>query len=333
MAIPTVYRWDDVGAPQINRNNEAQYQALFQAILIDGYGSKLPPGSGTNKWSIPFSDADSFILKQGGSSSKKACLKFHTFSTSSNSFARMECADDYSDLNSPINKWDGFSTNDTLPLGFSNNNTSNIPWIIVATERVIICQFGYNSVGVNTSQFDTSITSEFVDNHHWYFGDYKSEVDTFVNNQICIHTNTTTTTISAWTDAFVSIAADDSKIRIAAGYNDIYSGELTAYKLYSRPAVEGAVDIGGYNRTLESVPRYPNPLNGGLYLEYMRLSSLHSIIGRLYGVLIPLQSRPFPVSMIGLTFAGQNDFSGQDIMIMPTYSGEYMIQLGDWGVE
>lgn len=102
MAAPTIYKWSDAGAPQVKRGNEADYQALFQAVLIDGYGAKSAPGAGTNKWSIPFSDAGGFVLKQGGTSSKKVCLRFHSFSSSNNSYAKMAAADNYTDISSPL---------------------------------------------------------------------------------------------------------------------------------------------------------------------------------------------------------------------------------------
>ena len=35
MAAPTVYKWSDVGAPQVKRGNEADYLALFQAVTHD----------------------------------------------------------------------------------------------------------------------------------------------------------------------------------------------------------------------------------------------------------------------------------------------------------
>lgn len=333
MAAPTVYKWTDAGAPQINRNDEADYQALFQAVLIDGYGSKSAPGAGTNKWSIPYSDATSFVLKQGGSATKKACIKLHTFGTSSNSFARVDAADDFSDLNTPVNQWSGFNTSDTLPLGYSNNASYNIPWIIIATERVLICQFGWNQDGVTTGLFDTAQNTNYLQNHHWYFGDYKSEEPTFVNNQILIHTRTTTTTVSAWTDAFTSTAnTSDAIWRIASSYNDTYVGEVEAYPMWTRPISEASIDVGSV-RTLDYIPKYPSPLNGALYLERYRFVGHGAIMGELYGVLIPLQSRPFPTTAGVYTFAGQGDYSGEDISVFSSYTGQYMIRLGDWGVE
>lgn len=333
MAAPTIYKWSDAGAPQVKRGNEADYLALFQAVLIDGYGAKSAPGAGTNKWTIPFSDAGGFVLKQGGTSAKKACLRFHTFSTSTNSYARMDAADDFSDISTPVNQWDGFNTSDTLPLGYANNASYNIPWIIFATERVLICQFGYNNQEINVGQFDTANSETILNNHQWYFGDYKCEEPSYVNNQICIHTRTTTTTVSAWTEAFTSITnTTDTIKRLAATYNDAWVGEVPCYELYTRPAVEAAVTIGS-NRTADYVPIYPNPLNGGLYLEKYRLVAHGAIMGELYGVLIPIQRRPFPSGAGIFTFSGQGDYTGEDITSFSTDVGQYMIRLGDWGVE
>jgi len=115
MASPTVYRWDDASAPQILNTGMPQIQAVFQACLIDGYGAKLPPVSGTNKWTIPFSDATSFILQQGGIAVRKCAIKLYGLSSG---YCSVIAAVDWTDLNTPIGTWVGSTTSYRLPIGF-----------------------------------------------------------------------------------------------------------------------------------------------------------------------------------------------------------------------
>lgn len=53
MAIPTLYKWDDAGAPQLTRQAQSLL-TILRKCLVDGYGSKAGLG-----WSISFDDAPS----------------------------------------------------------------------------------------------------------------------------------------------------------------------------------------------------------------------------------------------------------------------------------
>lgn len=333
MTAPTVYKWTDASAPQITRGDVASYMALFQAVLIDGYGAKAAPGAGTNKWTIPFSDGNSFVLRQGGSLTKKACLKLHSFNAATYNYARQIAADNFTDLNTPVNQWAGVNVADVVGLGFAINATYRIPWIIIATERVLICQFGYNGEAVDVSQFDTLNNDSYTQNAHWYFGDYKSEEPTYVNNQCIIYPRYNSTQNQYYSQAFTSQTESLYSVkRIAASYNDSWIGEINAYALYTRPVSETSVQVGS-KRTQDWAILYPSPLNGGLYLEKYRLVAHNAIMGELYGVLMPLQSRPFPSGGQFYTFAGQGDYVGEDLMIISDWNGQYIVRLGDWGVE
>ncbi|QHS13206.1 hypothetical protein [Shewanella sp. Arc9-LZ] len=52
MGLPvTVYRWDDVGAPQIANQKPSEIINVLKKCLVDGYGSKTALG-----WTMPFED-------------------------------------------------------------------------------------------------------------------------------------------------------------------------------------------------------------------------------------------------------------------------------------
>jgi hypothetical protein len=59
MGLPvTVYRWDDVGAPQLSSNPKpSEFIAVLKACLVDGYGTKQPLG-----WLLRFEDTETYKI-------------------------------------------------------------------------------------------------------------------------------------------------------------------------------------------------------------------------------------------------------------------------------
>lgn len=59
MGLPvTVYRWDDVGAPQLSEGKPSEFINIIEKCLVSGYGSKLPLG-----WTLAFSSATAKMFK------------------------------------------------------------------------------------------------------------------------------------------------------------------------------------------------------------------------------------------------------------------------------
>ena len=332
MASPTVYKWTDPGAPQINRADVADYIALFQAVLIDGYGTKTPPVSGANKWTIPFSDGTSFILKQGGTQARKTCIKIGPFN-SSGYYAEMECAVDYTDLNTPVDIWAGTTTYDRVGVGYADNTTRNIPWIIFATERAIYCQFGYiNSTagGNDTATFDVNASTTMY-NHHWFFGDYTPEDPAITVNQ-CVSFSNYSLLGQFYSYSLPYANAEGYGKKRCAGNAGNVTGEFKCIPMFSRAIDEGAVSAGG-QRTDANDARYPNLVNGGLYLDKVKFISERVIMGEFPGLLFPIQSRPFPINGIIHEIDGSGDYAGEKLYVFGTFDGQYFLRDGDWGVD
>jgi hypothetical protein len=81
MGLPvTVYRWDDVGAPQIVNGTQSEFLDIFDKCLVDGYGAKLPLG-----WTTAFTSATSRIYRNatvdGGVG---GCVKIERIGTNAN---------------------------------------------------------------------------------------------------------------------------------------------------------------------------------------------------------------------------------------------------------
>ena len=331
MASPTVYKWTDPGAPQLTRGDLNSYQALYQAVLIDGYGSMTPPGSGLNKWTIPFSDATGFILKQGGTPARKCCIKIYEL-YSAGHYAKMHCAADFTDMSTPVDMWAGGSDSDRVGMGYSNNNNYKIPWIIIATERAMYCQFGYNIYNDNSFIFDTNSSNDDMNNYHWFFGDYVKEDEDLTVNQCVSFTDYTGTGVQYCQSLTYSSSEGYGKKRCAGNAGNV-TGEFNCIPFYNRPIGSGNPHVGGYRTRTGTEPRYPNMVNGGLYLDKVKILSAGNIMGEFPGLLFPIQDKPFPPNGIIYEINGTGDYLGETIYVFCTEDGQYMVRDGEWGVE
>lgn len=331
MATPTVYKWTDPGAPQVRRGQTSEYQALFQAVFIDGYGTKTPPVSGANKWTMPFTAANGFVMKQGGTASRKTCFKLYDFNSSGH-WCKFQAAVDYTDFNTPIGVFSGGSQYNSAPLGYSNNANYYIPWIIIATERAMYVQFGYNNEGTNTSTFDTLRSSQQTSNYHWFFGDYVPEVPSLTVNQCCSFADTSNRTNQYLCDSITYSNHTGYGIKKCAGNAGNISGEFDCIPMYTRAINDTSISVGS-RRSDGNDPQYPNMLNGGLYLEKVKFISGRNIMGHFPGLLFPIQDRPFVSTGNIYEIDGSGDYAGNKIHVFTTYNGQYMIHDGDWGIE
>ncbi len=337
MASPTIYKWTDTDAPIIFRNDISSMQALFQACLIDGYSTnptrKDPPVAGANKWTIPYSDATGFILQQGGTQTRKCGIKIYNPNTSG--YLNWTTAVSWSDINTPIGSWSSGTTNDRLASGFSNSNTRQLPWIIIATERAMYCQFGYNSTTTIPQLFDSLITTS-TNNGHWFFGDYKPEdVGQTVNQMMCAP-NTTSAAYSNMCQNFtttISISGNGKKI-IAGNFTNLdIPGGLVVNTMNLRDSASTAFVIGS-NSTSTYRPYFPSPLNGALYLDVLRIISDRSIMGEFPGLLYPLNSEIYPASGIIPEIDGTGTYTGEKMLVFTSNQrGKYLIRDGEWGVD
>ena len=75
MTQVTVYKWDDVGAPQITTGSPTEYMNVLIKCLVEGYGTKQPVGWEVleNQASTPFLALHNNI--QAGASGGKFILK------------------------------------------------------------------------------------------------------------------------------------------------------------------------------------------------------------------------------------------------------------------
>lgn len=325
MASPTVYSWQDPSAPQITRGTTSEYQNLFQKVLVDGYGSKVGAG-----WTIPFADASGFIIKQGGTDAIKACMKIYDFNASGQ-FCKVEASDDYTDFTTPVDQFDGFNTYDRLSVGYATVATYNIPWMFFATATSIYMMFGYNNFGTDSPSFDSAASSVFR-NHCNYFGDYVPFNATQQRKQISIHYQQNSTQETSLCNGLTSNSTTISQKLINSGAGGLAGSFDASWMTIQSQLLNVEYDIG-LSASNTNVPSFPNPTDGSLYLDSPKILSERSIIGSLPSFLYSPASKPLPITKNIYTFDGSGGYTGSKIYVINTYSGQFYLHDGDWGVE
>lgn len=146
-ATPTIYRWDDAGAPAPTDKRDALYQVL-KACLVDGYGSQPPAG-----WSVVY-DAWSTqricTLQNAGQSGVLGMVRCASTSWGATLFV----ADAMIDAAHAVTARSGTSEISDIPglastrgglnhfSGYSNRYKN---WIVIANNNFVIAFFAENS--------------------------------------------------------------------------------------------------------------------------------------------------------------------------------------------
>ena len=145
MAAPTVYRWDDTGAPILCHNIDPNgIVSVVKACLINGYGDKTPPGAG---YQLEYENVD-------GSG-----IAFTSLSENSNGFFHyvMTARAFFQNTTSPLNEYEigvcEFMTdiNTRINSIYDSRLYSNyydyrddiVPWVVIADDRFFYV-FVYN---------------------------------------------------------------------------------------------------------------------------------------------------------------------------------------------
>tara|TARA_R110002033_G_scaffold138731_1_gene177719 strand:- start:2512 stop:3474 length:963 start_codon:yes stop_codon:yes gene_type:complete len=167
MALPvTVYRWDDVGAPQIEETKPKEWLDVLKACLVNGYGTKAAAG-----WTIAFEDAlnHKVVFRNSTSLGSGGFVQFWSGDSGNNvtSVLLYKAACGMSGL-------DGFIRGGyTEVLKGSSGQDNNKQWMIIATsvsfyffslvDNLTIMSKGYYSIFIgDLDSFIPNDTSRFV---------------------------------------------------------------------------------------------------------------------------------------------------------------------------
>lgn len=343
MAKPIVYTWQDAGAP-VCQANMTSFIALIKACLVTGYGAKSGAG-----WTIPFEDANSFVLKQGGTNPKKHCMKMFDYLRQSNRCNVVyTVAEDYTDLITPINIWhwrNGIVRSNPLelfPTGYTSSTNHEIPWKIIATNRSVYFFFGYNttiSTGTPDMLSDASGESHMLVNES-FFGDYKPYADwndynvCYVNgflNRWQAH--------SGFLDFLNNTTQPRSRLISPTNLRDTVINPTQLHiNIISRANV--AVWNLGNNRNPTSDTSFhgqiSNTGNEPLFLDVVRLANTGSMVGEMPGQLYAVNGMYFSKenpTVNNLQMKAAAGVDGENLHIISGWTGQLFIHDGDWGVE
>jgi hypothetical protein len=171
---PTVYRWDDAGAPSIGTRKPSEIINILKKCLVDGYGSKLGAG-----WTIPFQDgaANSIVFRNSTEYGSGGFVKIwaKTSGDVSNDVLFTQNAPFISSLNPDWSTVAGASYRDYFMTG-ANIHTR---WVVYATPKSFyILIFGSTAqTGGNVAGTTSTMPLLFV-------GDFQSlvpgDVHTFI---------------------------------------------------------------------------------------------------------------------------------------------------------
>ena len=143
MALPvTMYRWDDVGAPQITTGSPTEYINVFVKCLVEGYGTKESVG-----WQVLENQADSpFLALKNNIQAGGSGGNFIILSPNDSNYTRMTVTSalEYNDKSnySKVGRINTFSS-------YSSGENLMKNWIIFATPHGFYFFAAPPSLGVN----------------------------------------------------------------------------------------------------------------------------------------------------------------------------------------
>lgn len=167
---PTVYRFDDAGAPQVVNGTPSEYMNIIKKCLVDGYGSKAALG-----WSVVDEDTTDapFLALKNGPQGTGGVFMMDAQSNANNATFTVQCAIDYVDRTT-------FSrgSRKTAQRNTSSSTNMSTNWILIGTARCFyfICTSANNAV---RSYFNGSSSQM-----GWFAGD----VTPLINNDLATFT-------------------------------------------------------------------------------------------------------------------------------------------------
>lgn len=255
MAIPTVYKSTDSGAPVVIENSPGTALAAIRACLVTGYGSKSSAG-----WSEPFTGTNEAVFKNSVSDGGTGC-HVRVSDTSSAVYCTIEITA-YSSMTS-ISA--GSNPTPTRYI-FRNPRYSSgnpITWNIVATSKAFWVNFYAPAGGYPGAAGAGDAISFFAGDAYRYF---------VAGSPVGGNPNPTWINASngagSTTDAGLSFAKDHTGIGAAVGYGSL---------------IKWGATMGG-----SGSPASPSAGAGNVLAPWYLARAAQPLRGRLPGILVPL---------------------------------------------
>lgn len=172
MALPvTVYRWDDVGAPQIYTGYRSVVLNVFKKCLAEGYGSKASLG-----WDVIFeTPGEAIYFRNSAITGGGHVFRAYSSTTTTNAPISVICSSDFTVETSTLVRQNFLRTFQT-----GNGETA---WILIGTERGFYFQTWNPSANNNSTQINIAMGICF------FAGEIDSFFETDANPMACISAN------------------------------------------------------------------------------------------------------------------------------------------------
>lgn len=201
----TVFRWDDVGAPQLNTGKPSEIINVLKKCLVEGYGSKV-----ALDWSIAFED--SFTQKivfqnkvAAGGSGGMVRFRSNTGADANFSVMRFVAAKSFSNIDNPFQA--GFEQ------AFRQEQANQKGWVIIGTPKsfyFMICLLP--SLTPNGSKMSSSVNY----NSNIFVGDFESFIPSDAGKFISTNGSSSDNVSVGWPDTmdFDSAGSSSAAIKI-----------------------------------------------------------------------------------------------------------------------
>ncbi len=341
MAVPTVYRWDDVNAPIIDDNRDwTQIKAWFKTIFVDGYldndGLTMKPPLGwafSEDEHVIDTNINTITLDMIGDPVTENLMRIEFQQSHPDTGYKGLGMNVYEHQSvNPIHNPPSLSQN-TFIHGSNDAVGKIMPWVVIGTNRGVYFLSGYNSTiaSPNKSSFCT-VTNNVAFN---YIGNYINDGVNIGKNNQCWRGSTNSTAIyppsgqASNQEYLVGGNATHGFVHTKRDYqNNFNKRHLVTYeRLLSRTGVDY---VGKYAIGL----KYPY-LDGSLFMkEYGLYDTTDGVyFGKMPALYYPEHDRPKQTTNNLIEFDGAGDYAGHKFIGLSGYFNEFYINTtADWGI-
>lgn len=295
----TVYRYDDVGAPQLQGQSVGSLIAILDACLVNGYGSKAPSG-----WTKSFSGTNLAVYRQGAGSG----FYLRVDDSAGTNQTLVTAFESMSDVNTGVNQFPHPAQTSNLGqfIRLSNAATSALrPWVLVSDSKRFYLWVGYEFASAGLLSASTGAQGLF------FFGDIVSfkQNDAYCCQIIAPEVYGAATEVFGGSSTLAGVSRGHYIARNAAGA----VGAIPNAKLYDRYAANSSLVMGS-----ATAATYPDRVSGGINLSRILLNNgagagAVAIRGRLPGCWASLNALP---GANGDTFSGAGELAGREFILL-----------------
>jgi hypothetical protein len=212
MGLPvTVFRWDDVGAPQLVNRRPSEMLDILRKCLVDGYGSKAPLG-----WTIPYEDVVNrkVVFRNSTVEGSGGFVQFWDLNGTDATGGAL--AYQHAKLMTALDTW---IPNQNFYNAIVPSNSGQTPWVIIGTTR------GFYLIISNTTK--PYIASSIGQAWSGFFGDIDSTIPTDQNTFICWYYTQSNYASASWS---VTMDGLGSGTQVCVIYDADNSGGSISHK-------------------------------------------------------------------------------------------------------